>query len=74
VLPERRRTPGPRGRFEQLFGEDWRGSSFAEKAGVFRRRPSEADGESRGAYFLYASTLDAGIAKVSAEIRRPSRG
>jgi hypothetical protein len=35
----------------------------AQKAGVFRSKPSEADGESRGAHFLYVSTLDAGIAK-----------
>ena len=44
-----------------------------QKAGVFRSRPSEAGGESRGAYFLYASTLDAGIAKGSPERHRPSR-
>jgi hypothetical protein len=47
---------------------------IGEKAGVFRSKPSEADGESRGAYFLYASTLDAGIAKGSAEMRWPSSG
>jgi len=45
---------------------------LSEKVGVFRSKPSEADGESRGAYFLYASTLDAGIAKGSTERHRPS--
>jgi len=44
-----------------------------KKAGVFRPKPSEAGGESPGAYFLYARTLDAGIAKGSAERHRPSR-
>jgi hypothetical protein len=48
-------------------------SSPSQKAGVFRSKPSEPGGESRGAYFLYASTLDAGIAKGSAERRRPSQ-
>jgi hypothetical protein len=43
-----------------------------KKAGVFRPKPSEAGGESRGAYFLYASTLATGIANGSAERHRPS--
>ena len=43
-----------------------------QKVGVFRSKPSEAGGESRGAYLLYASTLDDGIAKGSTERRRPS--
>jgi hypothetical protein len=50
----------------------WRPRSSAEKVGVFRSKPSEADGESRGAYFPYASTLDVGIAPGSTERRRPS--
>ncbi|MGA2450849.1 MAG: hypothetical protein ABTD50_19465 [Polyangiaceae bacterium] len=33
---------------------------------------NEAGGEWRGAYFLYTSTLDAGIAKGSAEGHRPT--
>ncbi|MGA2449914.1 MAG: hypothetical protein ABTD50_14645, partial [Polyangiaceae bacterium] len=33
--------------------------------GEFQSSPSEAGGESRGAYFLCASTLDAGIARVA---------
>jgi hypothetical protein len=42
-----------------------------KEVGVFRLRPSEPAGESRGAYFLYASTLDGGLAKGSAERHRP---
>jgi len=40
-----------------------------QKVSVFRSKPSEAGGEPRGAYFPYASTIDAGIAKESAERR-----
>ena len=45
---------------------------LARRSAYFGRNQAEAGGESRGAYFLYASTLDAGIAKGSSERHRPS--
>jgi hypothetical protein len=85
ALPRLRGAPAPRPRASPRQkgarcaggggpppGQRW--LKRAQKVGVFRSKPSEAGGESRGAYFPYASTLDAGIAKGSAERRRPSMG